>query len=82
MTRTPTTDQSIAYRDALQQLLVAHGIEAFEARVDKPMRFGVQAWFRTVNGVRQIIYAAGQADAFRLAITLQALAEGRAERPS
>ncbi|WP_329174362.1 hypothetical protein [Streptomyces sp. NBC_01477] len=77
MTRTLMADESISYRDALQELLTAQGIEAFEARVDDPMPFDVQAWFGTVNGVRRVIYAAGQTDAFRLAITVQALAEGR-----
>lgn len=82
MTRPHMTDESISYRDALQQLLTAQGIEAFEARVDNPMPFDVQAWFKTVNGVRRVIYAAGQTDAFRLAITVQALAEEQTEWPS
>lgn len=79
MTRTAMTDESISYRDALQQLLTSHGIEALEARVDNPMPFDVQACFRTAKGVRRVIYAAGQTDAFRLAITVQALAEGQTE---
>lgn len=82
MIRTLMTDKSTSCRDALQQLLTAHDIDAFEAPVDNPMPLDVQAWFKTVKSVRRVIYAAGQADAFRLAITVQALAEGWTERPS
>ncbi|MFF7198601.1 hypothetical protein ACFZAM_33450 [Streptomyces sp. NPDC008079] len=73
--------------DALNELLATHGVDAMEAPAEGPMPHGAQAWFATVNGVPTIIYAAGQTDAFRLAITERALGAGRLapgqrERPS
>lgn len=63
--------------DALDKLLTTHGVDAMEAPAEDPMPHGVQAWFATVNGVPTIIYAAGQTDAFRLAITERVLNAGR-----